>query len=56
MQIKAFNGVELDMEKARTMMERIIKAENSNAKTKAKNFGQMVAEIKSIIKEEAKCD
>lgn len=48
------NGqTEINLEKARRMMDRIIKQEKRNIQTKQYSDSKMVAKIKEIIREEA---
>lgn len=47
--------IELDEEKAKRIIRRIVEAENENVKTKAKNDEDMKKEIAKIIEEEIKC-
>lgn len=48
------NGqTEIDLEKARRMMDRIIKQEKRNIQTKQYSDSKMVQRIKEIIREEA---
>jgi isopropylmalate/homocitrate/citramalate synthase len=49
------NGIEIDTDKAKHMLERIIIQETNNEKTKERNDGEMSKIIKKIIEEEARC-
>lgn len=52
--MESSNGqTEIDLEKARCMMDRIIKQEKRNIQTKQYSDSKMVAKIKEIIREEA---
>lgn len=46
---------EINEEKLKKMLARIIKLEQENANTKDYNDNQMVMKIKKIIEEEEKC-
>jgi hypothetical protein len=50
-----FNGIEIDSDKAKFMLERIIIQETNNEKTKERNDGEMSKLLKKIIEEEANC-
>jgi hypothetical protein len=50
-----FNGITIDTDKAKYMLERIILQENNNEKTKEHNDGEMSKMIKKIIEEESNC-
>jgi hypothetical protein len=50
-----FNGIEIDADKAKYMLERIILQENNNERTKEHNDGEMSKMIKKIIEEESNC-
>lgn len=49
------NGVEIDVQKARRMLQRIIVREKTNIKTKQFNDTEMVKKIKKMIEEEVQC-
>lgn len=49
------NGVEIDAEKADSLLKRIIIKEKTNIKTKQHNDGEMVKMIKKLIEEVAEC-
>ena len=49
------NGVEIDVQKAQRMLQRIIVREKTNIKTKQFNDTEMVKKIKKMIEEEAQC-
>jgi hypothetical protein len=55
MSITNFNGIEIDTDKAKYMLERIIIQETNNEKTKEHNDGEMGKLLKKIIEEEANC-
>ena len=46
------NGVEIDVQKAQRMLQRIIVREKTNIKTKQFNDTEMVKKIKKMIEEE----
>mgnify|MGYP000498466793 FL=1 len=49
------NGVEIDVQKAQRMLQRIIVREKTNIKTKQFNDTEMVKKIKKMIEEEVQC-
>lgn len=49
------NGVEIDVQKAQRMLQRIIVREKTNIKTKQFNDTEMAKEIKKMIEEEVQC-
>ena len=49
------NGVEIDVQKAQRMLQRIIVREKTNIKTKQFNDTEMVKKIKKMIEEELQC-
>lgn len=49
------NGVEIDVQKAQRMLQRIIVREKTNIKTKQFNDTKMVKKIKKMIEEEVQC-
>ena len=49
------NGVEIDLNKVKRIMFRIVTIERNNLKTKERNEYQMVEQIQKIIEEEVKC-
>lgn len=52
--MESSNGqTEINLDKARRMMDRIIKQEKRNIQTKQYSDSKMVAKIKEIIREEA---
>jgi hypothetical protein len=55
MSIIDYNGIEIDTDKAKNMLEKIILWENSNEKTKERNDGEMSKLLKKFIEEEADC-
>lgn len=55
MATEMINGVEIDTEKARRLLQKLIIKEKTNIKSKERNDTQMVAEIKKIIQEEVEC-
>ena len=52
---KEVNGVEIDVQKARRMLQRIIVREKTNIKTKQFNDTDMAKKIKKMIEEEVQC-
>ena len=52
---KEVNGVEIDVQKARRMLQRIIVREKKNIKTKQFNDTEMAKKIKKMIEEEVQC-
>lgn len=53
--ITIINNVEIDTDKAKKMLTKLIMREKNNIKTKQYNDGEMVKIIKSMIEEEVKC-
>ncbi|NLB68723.1 MAG: hypothetical protein GX804_03425 [Lentisphaerae bacterium] len=49
------NSVTIDTEKANRILQWLILREAENVRTKARNEGQMIADIQKKIKEEAEC-
>lgn len=49
------NGVEIDVQKAQRMLQRIIVREKNNIKTKQFNDTEMAKKIKKMIEEEVQC-
>ena len=49
------NGVEIDVQKAQRMLQRIIVREKTNIKTKQFNDTEMAKKIKKMIEEEVQC-
>lgn len=49
------NGVEIDVQEAQRMLQRIIVREKTNIKTKQFNDTEMVKKIKKMIEEEVQC-
>lgn len=49
------NGVEIDVQKAQRMLQRIIVREKTNIKTKQFNDIEMAKKIKKMIEEEVQC-
>ena len=49
------NGVEIDVQKAQRMLQRIIVREKTNIKTKQFNDTEMAKIIKKMIEEEVQC-
>lgn len=49
------NGVEIDVQKAQRMLQRIIVREKTNIKTKQLNDTEMAKKIKKMIEEEVQC-
>lgn len=49
------NGVEIDVQKAQRMLQRIIVREKTNIKTKQFNDTEMTKKIKKMIEEEVQC-
>lgn len=49
------NGVEIDVQKAQRMLQRIIVREKMNIKTKQFNDTEMAKKIKKMIEEEVQC-
>ena len=49
------NGVEIDVQKAQRMLQRIIVREKTNIKTKQFNDTEMEKKIKKMIEEEVQC-
>ena len=52
---KEVNGVEIDVQKARRMLQRIIVRENTTIKTMQFNDTEMAKKIKKMIEEEVQC-
>ena len=52
---KEVNGVEIDVQKARRMLQRIIVREKTNIKTMQFNDTEMAKKIKKMIEEEVQC-
>ena len=51
----AVNGVEIDVQKAQRMLQRIFVREKTNIKTKQFNDTEMARKIKKMIEEEVQC-
>ena len=49
------NGIEVDGKKVQNMLRKLIIKERTNLKTKEKNDGQMVREIKKMLEEDVEC-
>ncbi len=49
------NGIEVDTEKAKRMLQKIIIREKNNIKTKQFNDVEMARKIKKMIEEEVEC-
>lgn len=49
------NGIEVDTEKAKRMLQKIIIKEKNNIKTKQYNEVEMARKIKKMIEEEVEC-
>ena len=49
------NSVEIDVQKAQRMLQRIIVREKTNIKTKRFNDTEMAKKIKKMIEEEVQC-
>lgn len=49
------NGIEVNTEKARKMLTKLIIREKTNIKTKRHNDSEMVKMIKKMIEEEVQC-
>lgn len=49
------NGIEIDTEKVRRMLSKLIVREKTNLKTREKSDAQMVQMIKKMIEEEVEC-
>ena len=49
------NGIEVDTEKAKRMLQKIIIKEKNNIKTKQYNDVEMARKIKKMIEEEVEC-
>ena len=49
------NGVEIDVQKAQRMLQRIIVREKTNIKTKQFNDTETVKKIKKMTEEEVQC-
>lgn len=49
------NSVEIDVQKAQRMLQRIIVREKTNIKTKQFNDTEMAKKIKKMIEEEVQC-
>ena len=49
------NGIEVDAEKAKRMLQKIIIKEKNNIKTKQYNDVEMARKIKKMIEEEVEC-
>ena len=49
------NGIEVDGKKVQNMLRKLIIKERTNLKTKEKNEGQMVREIKKMLEEDVEC-
>ena len=49
------NGVEIDVQKAQRMLQRIIVRQKTNIKTKQFNDTEMAKKIKKMIEEEVQC-
>ena len=49
------NGVEIDVQKAQRMLQRIIAREKTNIKTKQFNDTEKAKKIKKMIEEEVQC-
>lgn len=49
------NGIEIDTEKAKKMLNKLIIREKTNIKTKQYNDVEMVRMIKKMIEEEVQC-
>jgi len=52
---KTINGIEIDTEKAKKMLTKLIMREKKNIKTKQFNDSEMVKMIKKMIEEEVQC-
>lgn len=50
-----FNGVEIDEEKAKRILNRVIIEEAKNVKTKQYSSTEMVKKIQKMIEEEIEC-
>ena len=50
-----FNSVEIDEEKAKRLLSRVIIEEVRNVKTKKYNSSEMVKRIQKMIEEEVEC-
>ncbi len=50
-----FNGVKIDEEKAKRILNRVIIEEVKNVKTKKYNSTEMVKKIQKMIEEEIEC-
>lgn len=55
MAIEMINGVEIDIEKAHRLLQKLVIKEKTNIKSKERNDTQMVADIKKMIQEEVEC-
>lgn len=53
--IISIDGIEIDEDKVRTMLTRLIIREKKNIKSKQYNDVEMVKMIKKMIEEEVKC-
>lgn len=51
----SFNSVEIDEEKAKRLLNRVIIEEVRNVKTKKYNSSEMVKRIQKMIEEEVEC-
>lgn len=55
MAIEKINGVDIDTEKAKRLLQKLVISEKTNIKSKELNDMQMVAKIKKMIQEEVEC-